>query len=187
VLRARIAANESAAIGTLKTINNSQAGYAAGAATDGGYAVSLEILATPCPGSVVGFISADRARDPSVKTGYRIALVPGEAEPAAQDCNGRESALGYYATAKRVSIGLSGNQGFTTSSAASCSSTRPARCRPKRRSATGRRRPCNSFLTVCDGPHGHERSAPRRPPAGAERGSWGPRERRQGGSPPVSS
>ena len=116
VLRARIAANESAAIGTLKTINNSQAGYAAGAATDGGYAVSLEILATPCPGSAVGFISADMAGDPSVKTGYRIALVPGEAEPAAQDCNGRESALGYYATAKPVSVGLSGNRGFATSS-----------------------------------------------------------------------
>ena len=116
VLRARIAANESAAIGTLKTINNSQAGYAAGAGTDGGYAVSLEILATPCPGSEVGFISADMAVDPSVKTGYRIAMVSGEAEAAAQDCNGRESALGYYATAKPVSIGLSGNRGFATSS-----------------------------------------------------------------------
>ena len=116
VLRARIAANESAAIGTLKTINNSQAGYAAGAGTEGGYAVSLAILSTPCPGSEVGFISADMAVDPSVKTGYRIAMGPGEAEPAAQDCNKRESALGYYATAEPLSIGLSGNRGFATSS-----------------------------------------------------------------------
>jgi len=116
VLRARIAANESAAIGTLKTINNSQAGYAAGAGTDGGYAASLEILAAPCPGSEVGFISADMALDPSVKTGYRIAMVPGGAEPAKPDCNGRDSTLGYYATATPVSIGLSGNRGFATSS-----------------------------------------------------------------------
>ena len=43
-------------------------------------------------------------------------MVPGEAEPAAQDCNGRESALGYYATAKPVSIALSGHRGFATSS-----------------------------------------------------------------------
>jgi type IV pilus assembly protein PilA len=116
VLRARIAANESAAIGTLKTINNSQAAYAAGAGTDGGYATSLAILSAPCPGSEVGFISADMAADPSVKTGYRIAMVPGEAERAAEDCNGRDSALGYYATAEPLSIGLSGNRGFATSS-----------------------------------------------------------------------
>ena len=115
VLRARIAANESAAIGTLKTINNGQAGYAAGAGTDGGYAVSLARLAAPCPGSEVGFISSDIANDPSVKTGYTIAMVPGSAEPAAEDCNGHESALGYYATAKPVSVGLSGHRGFATS------------------------------------------------------------------------
>jgi prepilin-type N-terminal cleavage/methylation domain-containing protein len=116
VLRARIAANESAAIGTLKTINNGQAGYASAAGTDGGYAVSLAILAAPCPGSAVGFISADIAGDPSVKTGYTIALVAGSAEPAPEDCNGQESALGYYATARPLSVGLSGNRGFATSS-----------------------------------------------------------------------
>ncbi len=115
VLRARIAANESAAIGTLKTINNGQAGYAAAAGTDGGYAVSLAILAAACPGSQVGFISADIATDPSVKTGYTIAMEAGSAEPAAEDCNGHESTLGYYATAKPVSVGLSGNRGFATS------------------------------------------------------------------------
>jgi type IV pilus assembly protein PilA len=74
LLRARMAGNESSAIGSLRAVNSAEAAFAA-SATTGGYAVQLSVLATACPGGSVGFISPDLAADPSVKSGYTITLV----------------------------------------------------------------------------------------------------------------
>ena len=115
LLRARITANEAAAIGSVRAINTSEAAYAASAAS-GSYASQLSVLVLPCPGSTVGFISPDLATDPSQKSGYVIELGPGTAAAGANDCNGTPSRVGYYLTAVPKTIGLTGHRGFATSS-----------------------------------------------------------------------
>lgn len=123
VMRARITANETAAIGAMRAINTSQLSYSSSAA-QGGFATSLTILATPCPGGV-GFISPDL--DPSLptatvigtgllKSGFAIDL--GAAGGAlAPDCNGAGTMSDYVATAVPRTIGVSGERGFNTSGA----------------------------------------------------------------------
>jgi prepilin-type N-terminal cleavage/methylation domain-containing protein len=115
LLRARITANETAAIGSIRAINSAESGYAASAA-GGNYAVQLSVLATPCPGSTVGFISPDLAGDPSAKSGYLVALAAGTAVPGAADCNGSPTRTGYYLTAVPTSTGMTGHRGFASSS-----------------------------------------------------------------------
>ena len=78
LLRARMSGNEASAIGSMRAVGSAEASYSAGAA-QGGYAVSLVRLAAACPGGTQGFISTDLALDPSVKSGYTIALAGGRA------------------------------------------------------------------------------------------------------------
>ena len=58
LLRARMSGNESSAIGSMRAINTAQVNYSA-AAGQGGYATSLTILGTACPGGTQAFISPD--------------------------------------------------------------------------------------------------------------------------------
>ncbi len=58
LLRARMSANEAAAIGALRAISSGEASYASSCAS-GGYAVTLEDLARPPRGSASGFISPE--------------------------------------------------------------------------------------------------------------------------------
>ena len=115
LLRARITANETAAIGSIRAINTAESAYAASAAA-GSYAVQLSVLVLACPGSTVGFISPDLASDPSQKSGYIIELDPGTAAAGTNDCNGTPTRVGYYLTAIPNTIGLTGHRGFATSS-----------------------------------------------------------------------
>ena len=89
VTRARAAANETAAIGSLRTVHESQFSYAASCGL-GFYAPSLVSLGTApltTPGD--GFISTDLSTDPSTKSSYVIALTPGAVAPGSQtSCNG---------------------------------------------------------------------------------------------------
>ena len=117
LVRARMTANEAAAVGALRAINSAQASYASGAAS-GGFASQLSVLATPCPGGSVGFISPDLASDPTTKSGYVITLGPGTAAAGPTDCNGTPTRVGYYATAVPTSAGMTGHRGFATSSRA---------------------------------------------------------------------
>jgi prepilin-type N-terminal cleavage/methylation domain-containing protein len=117
LLRARMSANESSAIGSLRTVNSSQAAYAASAAP-GGYATTFGVLADPCPGGSVGYISADFSFDPTTHSGYVIALDAGAADPGPADCNSNPTAIGYYVTATPLSAGLTGQRGFATTSKA---------------------------------------------------------------------
>ena len=114
LMRARMAANESSAIGSLRTVNTAQAGYAESAAR-GGYATQLSVLALPCPGGTIGFISPDLAMDPSQRSGYVITLDPGTATPGPDDCNGTASRSGYYLTGVPISAGRTGHRAFATS------------------------------------------------------------------------
>ena len=115
LLRARITANETAAVGSLRAINTAESAYAASAA-QGSYTALLSVLVLPCPGGTIGFISPDLAFDPSQKSGYVIALGPGTAAAGPNDCNGTPSSQGYYLTAVPKTIGMTGHRGFASSS-----------------------------------------------------------------------
>ncbi len=118
LLRARMSGNEASAIGSLRAINSAEASYSS-AAGQGGNAILLQTLALGCTGSTQGFISADLALDPSVKSGYRVALADSTALPAdvALDCNDTMSRSGYYGTAVPIQVGSTGQRGFSTAAA----------------------------------------------------------------------
>jgi type IV pilus assembly protein PilA len=121
LMRARLVANETTAIGSLRTVNSGQTNYAS-AAGQGGYATNLTILATPCAGSPP-FVSPDlNPSAPGVtavgtgvlKSGYVIDLVAtGAAGP--NDCSGLPTTAAYSATAAPRTLGASGERGFNTS------------------------------------------------------------------------
>jgi type IV pilus assembly protein PilA len=115
LLRARMSGNETSAIGSLRAINSAEAAYSSSAG-QGGYAISLVVLADACPGSSQGFISPDLATDPSVKSGYTITLADTGTGPAdvADDCNAVKSRTGYYATGLPVGVGTTGVRSFST-------------------------------------------------------------------------
>jgi prepilin-type N-terminal cleavage/methylation domain-containing protein len=117
LLRARMSGNESSAIGSLRAVNSAQASYSSAAAS-GGYAILLATLANSCPGSNQGFISPDLSVDPSVKSGYRITIADGAgAADVANDCRGVMSRTAYYGTALPITVGTTGNRGFSTNAA----------------------------------------------------------------------
>jgi type II secretory pathway pseudopilin PulG len=116
LLRARMSANEATAIGAMRAVMSAQAAYSSAAAS-GGYATSLRVLATPCPGASQGFILPDLGTDPSEKSGYRIALASAGAPAGPPDCNGRGTEENYYATATPVTHGSTGRRSFSTSAA----------------------------------------------------------------------
>jgi prepilin-type N-terminal cleavage/methylation domain-containing protein len=117
LMRARMAGNESSAIGSMRAVNSAEATYAASAAS-GGYSNSLVVLATPCVGVGQGFISTDLALDPSVKSGYTVTLANGaNCAPGPNDCNGTVTSTEYYATATAVTAGTTGSRGFATDQA----------------------------------------------------------------------
>jgi type IV pilus assembly protein PilA len=127
LLRARMSGNETAAIGSLRAVNSAQASYSS-AAGQGGYATSLTILGTPCPGGTNGFISPDlNPATPGVtvfgtgveKSGYRTDMVvPATAAPGPIDCGGAAAtATDYLATAVASSVGSTGQRGFNTTGA----------------------------------------------------------------------
>lgn len=111
--RAWMAGNEASAIGSLRAIGSAQTSFASSA--KGGYAPGLVTLAAPCPGSTTGFISPDLSTDPSIKSGYTVAIAPSASStPGPDDCNGVATETGYYATATPVSAGYSGDRAFAT-------------------------------------------------------------------------
>ncbi len=87
--RARLSGTEVSAIATLRSINNAQSTYAA-ACGGGSYAPSLATLGTPpAVGGGDGFIGTDLNQDPSVKSGYTIALTAGAVSAGSPaSCNG---------------------------------------------------------------------------------------------------
>ncbi len=114
LLKARISADEAAAIGSLRAINSAQAGYSSGAGS-GGYAASLATLATGCGGATTPFISADLATDPTHKSGYEIALQAAADAPAGEpDCNGVPTHAAFYSTAVPLAHGVSGRSAFAS-------------------------------------------------------------------------
>lgn len=114
LMRARINADEASAIGTLRAVNSAQSSYVATAGS-GGYAVLLATLATPCPSTTHAFLGPDLAVDPSVKSGYQIALAAASGSVAGVlDCNASATRTGYYSTAVPLDAGVSGHRAFAS-------------------------------------------------------------------------
>jgi prepilin-type N-terminal cleavage/methylation domain-containing protein len=121
LLRARMSANEAAAIGSLRVVNSSQQAYMASCG-HGFYASTLMILAEPAP-TGEGFISPDLGAAISVnKSGYRLDMTEGsEAGTAVLDgCNPSGTApnlfSSYYATNQPLTGNLTGGRWFWTNS-----------------------------------------------------------------------
>ena len=94
LLRARVSANESAAIGDVRSLISAQAAFASVAGSYG----TPECLASPSsPGCIVGYpATSPTFIDESIgslgpKTGYDRAFVPGEAWPTERNPNGFET------------------------------------------------------------------------------------------------
>jgi prepilin-type N-terminal cleavage/methylation domain-containing protein len=119
LLRARMSGNEASAIGSLRTINSSQAAFSSSCAA-GFYATQLPDLGiAPLTGGTP-FISPDLsvAASPS-KSGYGITMVgTNPTTPAINDaCNGVAAGTldgGYYGNANPTSAGSTGTRYFWT-------------------------------------------------------------------------
>jgi len=120
VMRARAAANESSAIGALRTITSGQIVYSSSCGR-GNFADDLTTLAAHPPDSPEPFLSPDlTAAATIVKSGYRVTLTAKTgALIGPNDCNGIPTSSGYYASSWPLTFGTSGNRSFATSSPAS--------------------------------------------------------------------
>lgn len=88
LLRARMAAAEASAIGSLRAISSAQSSYSASCGS-GFYAPTLTILGTPPVGATSAFITPDLGTsDAPVKSGYQIQMTGTTADGAPATCNG---------------------------------------------------------------------------------------------------
>ena len=117
LLRARMAGNESSAVGSLRSIISSQQAYSASCA-NGFYASTLPILGSPPTGSQP-FISPDLTTGTSVnKSGYLLTMIDGSESLAAtaDGCNplgvAADLASSYYATNFPTTGGTTGTRWF---------------------------------------------------------------------------
>jgi prepilin-type N-terminal cleavage/methylation domain-containing protein len=123
LMRARMSGNEASAIGSLRTINSSQATFASSCG-GGGYAEDLNALATVPIGGGPTFIPddlqrADTGDEDEPKSGYGFIITqPGTAEvvqAAANTCNAAaDSHTEFFAAGAPTSHGSTGTRYFGT-------------------------------------------------------------------------
>jgi prepilin-type N-terminal cleavage/methylation domain-containing protein len=125
LLRARISGNEASAIQSLRAINSGQVAFSTSCA-HGAFAVTLEDLAKPPPGSHQGFVGPDLQANGVTKSGYTITVgrdaAPGTAVmPSVITCNAATTppASSYFARANPVTAGETGTRFFATDTRAS--------------------------------------------------------------------
>ncbi|HUR35251.1 MAG TPA: type II secretion system protein [Vicinamibacterales bacterium] len=117
LLRARMAAAESSAIGSLRTVSSAESTYSSSCGANG-YAQSLQDLALPPSGSVAGFISPDLAVNGIVKSGYELNVGPDASAStviaASRTCNGSslDAVSSFFAEAHPTGLGVTGQRSF---------------------------------------------------------------------------
>jgi type IV pilus assembly protein PilA len=113
LLRSRSAANETAALATLRAVHTGELAYALTCGV-GLWAASFPALADPS--GVGGFLQPDMtAVATPTKSGYNYTLTQGPRGLAAvADCNGNPVALDYYISAVPLDVGNTGNRGFAS-------------------------------------------------------------------------
>jgi prepilin-type N-terminal cleavage/methylation domain-containing protein len=116
LLRARVSANESSGIGSMRTISTAQATYAA-TCGGGGFAISLADLAIPSSGADP-FVPPDLSGafpGGVPKSGYEFTITGGtgiEVLPGGDACNGTGSETEYFSIGDPVAPGYSGIRFF---------------------------------------------------------------------------
>ena len=124
LIRARVSALESAAIGSLRTVNSAQSTYASSCGR-GGYAQTIADLQKPAPSSGLLFLSPDVPANGVIKSGYVMNLYADEGSvivtPSALTCNiaTMSAVSAYFAEAHPVATGISGQRAFATDTRAS--------------------------------------------------------------------
>ena len=122
LMRARMSGNEASAIGSLRTINSSQATYASSCG-GGGYAEDLNALATVPAGGGPTFIpddlqKADTSDEDEPKSGYGFTMSDNGSDTvqvAANTCNAAsDSHTEFFATGAPVTHGTTGTRYFGT-------------------------------------------------------------------------
>lgn len=116
LVRARMAGNESSAIGSMRAINSGQTSYSS-ACGQGGYATSLPILGIPCGGgaATTAYITPDLSAAASIiKSGYTVTMA-GSGVPGPTDLNGTATNIDYLGTAIPLNVGTTGQRGFNVS------------------------------------------------------------------------
>ena len=115
LFRARLAANESSAMSSLRTINQAQNVYQS-TCGKGLFATSLVVLGTKYPGEGSAFLGGELGESTApTHSGYTFGLGPGAGSTAgAADCQGVATMTRFYATARPVEIGTTGNRAFAT-------------------------------------------------------------------------
>jgi type IV pilus assembly protein PilA len=117
LIRARMSGNEASAIGSMRAIHNSEVTYAQ-ACGGGGYATSLDDLATSPTSGGSPFITPDLNANGVVKAGYTIQVAPGIAAAnvltGGSTCNGTVSQSTYHATGTPATLGQTGTRAFAT-------------------------------------------------------------------------
>ena len=104
LLRARMAANESSAVASIRTINTGMVTYNATYPTVG-FAATLVALgpnANPCVATSTNGCLIDSVLAAGTKSGYTFAATGAGGPPAVQ----------YYATAVPITVGQTGNRSF---------------------------------------------------------------------------
>jgi prepilin-type N-terminal cleavage/methylation domain-containing protein len=119
VLRARMAANESSALASLRAINSGQVSYSSSCAY-GGYAVDLADLSLAPGGANQGFISPDLNVNGVTKSGYIIGLaaetgaVPMGAAGLTCNVSANNPVGAYWANADPLTPNSTGTRFFAT-------------------------------------------------------------------------
>ena len=120
LMRARMSGNEASAIGSIRTINSSQATYASSCG-GGGYAESLAVLADdPTAGgpTVIAQDLADAVVGGTPKSGYEFLVTDNGSATvlvAASTCNANsDSHTEFWATADPATPGTTGSRFFGT-------------------------------------------------------------------------
>ena len=118
LMRARVAANESSAMGILRTITKAQLAFYAECGR-GYYATSLTQLGTARPGRDQSYLAEDIGLvDSPQRNGYRFSVKAGiTADPGLGDCNGRPTRTTYYASGVPLALSRTGTRSFATSEA----------------------------------------------------------------------
>jgi prepilin-type N-terminal cleavage/methylation domain-containing protein len=115
LLRARMSGNEASAIGSVRAINSGEATYAASCG-GGGFATSLEDLATEPTAGGQAFISPDLDVTDVEKSGYTFSVAVGtDAEEILDDtqtCNATVSSATFFVAAEPVTVGSTGGRWF---------------------------------------------------------------------------
>jgi len=116
LLRARVSANEGAAVASLRTIHSAQAAFAS-TCGGGGYAQTLDDLARPAMGSTVGFVQEPYVKNGVIQSGYVANVMASSGSmkilDALDTCNGAgDTMAGFVAERHPVSVGVTGVRSF---------------------------------------------------------------------------